>query len=191
MTEITSERHAEETVSLGTYCSVCACMRVCDTGWRCVTVAYRVPEPRAKESSLIKVKRSDPTNLFSQNEFCIVSSPATTESMQLGFCIVSSPATESMQEVAARFAVTFYYFIFCSELKWKFIDGAITNTTWGRGARHPFLPSLPHSSLPRAFTVAGVMGSAMATSGRRRGEANRGRCADRVLAPGVAGNNCC
>ena len=99
MTEITSEQHEEATVSLGTYCSVCACTRVCDTGWRCVTVAYRVPEPRAKESSLIKVKRSDPTNLFSQNEFCIVSSPATTESMQLGFCIVSSPATESMQEV--------------------------------------------------------------------------------------------
>ena len=56
MREITSEQHGEATVSLGTYCSVCACTRVCDTGWCCVTVAYRVPEPRGNVSSL---KRSE------------------------------------------------------------------------------------------------------------------------------------
>ena len=39
MTEITSEQHEEATVSFGTYCSVCACTRVCDTGRCCVKVA--------------------------------------------------------------------------------------------------------------------------------------------------------
>ena len=71
MTEITSEQHEEATVSLGTYCSVCACTRVCDTGWRCVTVAYRVPEPRGNVSSL---KRSEA--MFEKLFGCSTASPA-------------------------------------------------------------------------------------------------------------------
>ena len=52
MTEITSEQHRPATVYFDTYCSVCACTHMCDTGWCCVTVAYRVPEPRGNVSSL-------------------------------------------------------------------------------------------------------------------------------------------